>query len=73
MRPSGGAIPVRFQRAVAQRKDVVEAIEAANAIKAKKTVPMHYKNLLGNTADYAVEQFKKGVTASEVVILQEIA
>ncbi len=53
--------------------DVAEAIEAANTIQAKKTIPMHYKNLLGNKADFAVEQFKKGVTASEVVVLSELA
>lgn len=53
--------------------DVAEAIEAANAIKAKKTIPMHYKNLLGNNAGFALEQFKKGVAASEVVVLTELA
>lgn len=52
--------------------DVAEAIEAANAIKAKITVPMHFKNLLGDKADFAVQQFTKGVTSSQVTVLQEL-
>jgi len=52
--------------------DVDEAIEAANAICAKKTIPMHYKSLLKEKAKIAEEKFKKGVTNSEVVILEEL-
>jgi L-ascorbate metabolism protein UlaG (beta-lactamase superfamily) len=41
--------------------DVQEAIEAANSIKAKVNVPMHYKSLLGARAKDAEELFKKRV------------
>lgn len=53
--------------------DVEEAIEAANAISAKTTIPMHYKNLLGANSKVAEEKFKSGVTNSKVVILEEYA
>lgn len=52
--------------------DVNDAIEAANAIKAKKTIPIHYKNLLGENSKEAEEKFRKGVVNSEVVILEEL-
>lgn len=53
--------------------DVDEAIEAANAIAAKTTIPMHYKNLLGEGYKEAEEKFKKGVTNSRVLILEEVS
>jgi L-ascorbate metabolism protein UlaG (beta-lactamase superfamily) len=52
--------------------DVDEAIRAANSIKAKITVPMHYKRLLGDKAKDAEKKFKDGVQG-EVVIMKEIA
>jgi len=52
--------------------DVDEAIQAANAIKAKITIPMHYFRLLGDKAKEAEEKFKAGVTNSKVVILQPV-
>lgn len=48
-----------------------EAVQAANAIAAKRTVPMHYKMLLGDKTKEGEEIFKKGVTNSEVVFLEE--
>lgn len=51
--------------------DVDEAIEAANEIRAKITIPMHYRNLLKEKSDEVVEKFRKGVKNSEVVILEE--
>lgn len=51
--------------------DVDEAIEAANAIGAKTTIPMHYKRLLGELYKEAEEKFKTGVTNSKVLILEE--
>jgi L-ascorbate metabolism protein UlaG (beta-lactamase superfamily) len=51
--------------------DVDEAIQAANAIKAKTTIPMHYRGLLKEKSKEAEEKFKKGVTNSEVLILDE--
>lgn len=53
--------------------DYQEAAKAANAICAKTTIPMHYKNLLGENSKYAEEEFKKLVTNSKVIILQELA
>jgi len=53
--------------------DVEEAIEAANAIGAKITIPMHYRRLLGGAYKEAEEKFKKGVTKSEVIILEEMS
>ena len=52
--------------------DVKEAVEAANAICARITVPMHYKNLLGEKHQEETEKFKKLVTNSKVVIFEEI-
>jgi L-ascorbate metabolism protein UlaG (beta-lactamase superfamily) len=49
--------------------DVQEAIEAANAIKAKVTVPMHYKSLLASRAKDAEELFKARVPGA--FIMQE--
>lgn len=48
-----------------------EAIEAANSISAKKTIPMHYKMLLGDKTKEGEEIFKNGVTSSEVVFMEE--
>jgi L-ascorbate metabolism protein UlaG (beta-lactamase superfamily) len=48
-----------------------EAVKAANAISAKKTIPMHYKSLLGEKTAESEELFKKGVVNSEVVIMDE--
>lgn len=48
-----------------------EAVVAANAISAKKTIPMHYKALLKEKTKEGEELFKRGVTNSEVVILEE--
>jgi L-ascorbate metabolism protein UlaG (beta-lactamase superfamily) len=49
--------------------DTQDAIEAANTIKAKVTVPMHYKTLLGNRANDAEQLFKDRVP--NTVIMQE--
>lgn len=53
--------------------DVSEAIDAANAIGAKITIPMHYKSLLGDKTPDAEEKLKSGVTNSKIVILEEVA
>ena len=53
--------------------DVNEAIQAANTIAAKITIPMHYKRLLGEKSKEAEEKLKIGVTNSNVVILEEIS
>lgn len=50
---------------------VDEAIEAANEIQAKITIPIHYKRLLGDKAGEAEEKFKLGVKNSKAVILEE--
>jgi L-ascorbate metabolism protein UlaG (beta-lactamase superfamily) len=52
--------------------DVTEAAQAANAICAKITIPMHYRNLLGEKAKDAEQKFKSLVTNSNVVILEEL-
>ena len=52
--------------------DVNEAIKAANVIKAKITIPMHYKNLLKEKSKEAENKFKDGVQ-SEVVVMEEVA
>lgn len=52
--------------------DYKEAAKAANAIRAKITIPMHYKNLLGENYKNVEEEFKKLVTNSKVVILEEL-
>ena len=53
--------------------DVDEAIEAANAISAKVTIPMHYKSMLRDRSKEAEEKFKNGVKNSKVMILKELA
>lgn len=53
--------------------DVEEAIQAANEISAKITIPMHYKALLGEGYRQAEERFKRGVTNSRVEILPQIS
>ena len=50
---------------------VEEAIQAANAIKADVTVPMHYRVLLKEKSAAAEEKFKAGVTNSTVVLMEE--
>lgn len=49
-----------------------EAAEAANEVAAKITIPMHYKNIVGSTHPQIEEEFKKLVTNSRVVILEEL-
>lgn len=51
--------------------DVDDVILAVNAIKPKKIIPMHYKRLLGDSYKAAEEKLKKGITNSEVLILEE--
>ncbi len=41
--------------------DVEDAIAAANTIKAKVSIPMHYKRILGEKSKEAEEKFRKGV------------
>ena len=52
--------------------DFAEAAEAANAIAAKITVPMHYRRLNSNNYLELEEKFKQLVTDSEVVVLEEL-
>jgi len=52
--------------------DVIEAAAAANAISAKVTIPMHYRNLLREKSEDAEQKFKKLVIGSKVVILEEL-
>lgn len=52
--------------------DVKEAIQAANMIKAKVTIPMHYRRLLGDRAKDAEEEFKTGVKG-KVVVMRELS
>lgn len=51
--------------------DVNEAIEAANAIQAEVTIPMHYKRLLGAGYKDAEQKFIKGVKG-KVLILDDL-
>lgn len=51
---------------------VEEAIDAANVIAAKVTIPMHYRRLLGDKSSDAEQKLKAGVTSSKVVILPEV-
>lgn len=53
--------------------NVADAIQAANIIKAKITVPMHYRKLLGEGYKGAEQTFIKQVTNSKVVILPQVA
>ena len=48
-----------------------EAVEAANAICAVTTIPKHYKGLLREKTAEGEKTFKKGVTNSKVLILEE--
>jgi len=52
--------------------DVREAIEAANTIKAKVTIPIHYKRLLGINAKKAEEEFVSGVKG-KVAVMKELS
>ena len=52
--------------------DVNEAIEAANAINAKITVPMHYRRLLQEKSKEAEEKLISAVKG-KVEILEEIS
>ena len=52
--------------------DVIEAAAAVNAICAKITIPIHYKNLLREKAEDFEQKFKKLVTNSKVIILEEL-
>ena len=52
--------------------DAVEAAAAANAICAKITIPMHYRNLLADKSEASEEKFKKLVTKSKVIVLEEL-
>jgi len=49
-----------------------EAADAANAISAKITIPMHYKVMNEGNYNEVEETFKKLVTNSKVVILEEL-
>lgn len=63
MLPIGGTYTMGYE----------EAAEAANAICAKTTIPMHYKALVGENYKKIEDEFKKLVTNSKVVILEELA
>ena len=52
--------------------EVKEAAKAANAIEAKITIPMHYRELNPDNWHELEEDFKNLVTNSEVVILEEL-
>jgi L-ascorbate metabolism protein UlaG (beta-lactamase superfamily) len=52
--------------------NVEEASRAANAIAARITVPMHYRRLNPNNYLDVEEKFKNLVTASEVVVLDDL-
>lgn len=52
---------------------VEEAARAANAIRAKVTIPMHYKRQNPDNYPQLEEDFKKLVTGSEVMILDELS
>lgn len=52
--------------------DVKEAAKAANAICAKITIPMHYKNLVGENYKNVEEEFKNLVINSKVLIMEEL-
>ncbi len=52
--------------------DVDDMINAANIIKAKVTIPMHYRYLLGEQYKAAEERIKKEIINSKVIILEEL-
>jgi L-ascorbate metabolism protein UlaG (beta-lactamase superfamily) len=52
--------------------EVEEAAKAANTIAAKVTVPMHYRMLNPNNYTELEGKFKQLVTASEVIVLDEL-
>jgi len=52
--------------------EVEEAAEAANAIAAKITIPMHYRRLNPDNYQEIEEKFKQLVTNSRVEILEEL-
>lgn len=60
--PIGGTYTMEYE----------EAANAANAICAKTTIPMHYKNQAQDKYKEFEEGFKKMVTNSKVVILEEL-
>jgi L-ascorbate metabolism protein UlaG (beta-lactamase superfamily) len=51
---------------------VEEAAEAANAIAAKITIPMHYRRINPDNHVELEEKFKQLVTGSEVLVLEEL-
>lgn len=48
--------------------DVDEAIEAANAIGAQITIPMHYKRLLGDKSKEAEKRFRNGMKGGALIL-----
>ncbi|MGA2911796.1 MAG: MBL fold metallo-hydrolase [Candidatus Levyibacteriota bacterium] len=52
--------------------DVEEAARAANAIAAKITIPIHYRRMNQNYQELE-EKFRRLVTTSEVLVLEEVA
>ena len=52
--------------------EVEEAAQAANAIAAKITIPMHYRRLNPSSYHELEEKFKSLVTNSKVIILEEL-
>jgi L-ascorbate metabolism protein UlaG (beta-lactamase superfamily) len=52
---------------------VEEAAEAANAIQAKITVPMHFRRQNPDKYKELEARFKQLVTASEVIVLDELS
>jgi L-ascorbate metabolism protein UlaG (beta-lactamase superfamily) len=52
--------------------DEKEAAQAANTIGAKITIPMHYRRNVGERYPEVEENFKKLVTNSRVVVLEEL-
>ena len=53
--------------------NVSDTIEAANAICAKVTIPMHYRRQIGEGYKEAEERFKTDVTNSKVEILEQVS
>jgi L-ascorbate metabolism protein UlaG (beta-lactamase superfamily) len=52
--------------------DAEEAAVAANAIAARITIPMHYRRINADNYQEIEAKFKQLVTASEVIILEEL-